>query len=282
MSSFSIFIRKIAKANHTSEYIFRTLMRPYFAFGYAQSSFWAWMRNNGYSNPKKYELIKSLKDSHVGERCFIIATGPSLTFDDLNLLKDEYTIGMNSGVYAIDKTQWVPNLLGLEDEYVYQKLEKALIEQSHNKLKGRVLVSNVIAKYFKSAKNFNIFPVNLLDHKYDFRKIGKLKFSDDCHSVVYDAYSITFSLMQIAMYMGFKEIYLLGCDCTYNKEKAHFIETGVVDPYASQLGERFIYVHSKIKEFADLKGIKIYNCTRGGMLEVYPRKNLEDVLANKL
>lgn len=280
MGSLSIYIRKILKSNHHSENIFRFLMRPYFALGYAKSSLGAWLRKKGFSNPQKYQYLKKMKNSHKGERCFIIATGPSLTFEDLNLLRNEYTIGMNSGVYAIDKTMWVPNLLGLEDEYVYQKLEPELIKQSEGKLKDRILVSNVIAKYFKSARRFHVFPVNLLDHKCDFRKIGKLKFSDDCYSIVYDAYSITFSLMQIAIYMGFKEIYLVGCDCTYNKAKAHFIETGVVDPYASQLGERFIYVHSKLKEFADSKGIKIFNCTRGGMLDVYPRKKIEEVISN--
>lgn len=99
---------------------------------------------------------------------FYYSNWSKLNFEDLNLLRNEYTIGMNSGVYAIDKTMWVPDLLGLEDEYVYQKLEPELIKQSEGKLKGRILVSNVIAKYFKSARRFHVFPVNLLDHKYDF------------------------------------------------------------------------------------------------------------------
>ena len=32
------------------------------------------------------------------------------------------------------------------------------------------------------------------------------------------------------------------------------------------------------KEYADAHNIKIVNCTRGGMLEIFPRMNLEDVL----
>lgn len=39
--------------------------------------------------------------------------------------------------------------------------------------------------------------------------------------------------------------------------------------------------HYEFKKFADSLGIKIVNCTRGGMLEVYPRMNLEDVLKEK-
>ena len=36
--------------------------------------------------------------------------------------------------------------------------------------------------------------------------------------------------------------------------------------------------YRKAKEVAAEKGIKIYNVTRGGMLEVFDRKNLDDIL----
>ena len=49
-----------------------------------------------------------MKNTHVGERCFVVATGPSLTFEDLNALKDEFCFGMNSCVLALDKTEWTP------------------------------------------------------------------------------------------------------------------------------------------------------------------------------
>ena len=37
--------------------------------------------------PSKYSRVKSLKGIHAGKKCFIVATGPSLTIEDLNLLK---------------------------------------------------------------------------------------------------------------------------------------------------------------------------------------------------
>ena len=36
------------------------------------------------------------------------------------------------------------------------------------------------------------------------------------------------------------------------------------------------------KEYADAHGIKIVNCTRGGMLETFKRMKLEDVLKERL
>ena len=45
------------------------------------------------------------------------------------------------------------------------------------------------------------------------------------------------------------------------------------------VGHRVKSKRSEIfKEWAEKKGFKVYNCTRGGMLEVYPRKSLEEVL----
>ena len=44
------------------------------------------------NNKKK---LRKYKDIHKGDRCFIVANGPSLKKMDLSLLESEYTIGMN-------------------------------------------------------------------------------------------------------------------------------------------------------------------------------------------
>ncbi len=87
-------------------------------------------------------------------------------------------------------------------------------------------------------------------------------------------------MMQFAVYMGFKEIYLLGCDCDYCQPKKHFIEFSHRHKIKTLESERVIYVHGEFKKFADSHGVKVVNCTRGGKLEVYPRMALEDVLAH--
>ena len=51
-----------------------------------------------------------------------------------------------------------------------------------------------------------------------------------------------------------------------------------------QIGEhiidRSLVVYRLLKQYADKHGIHIYNATRGGNLEVFPRVTLEDVLAS--
>lgn len=51
-----------------------------------------------YLHPWRRESCRRLgllKDSHRGERCFIVGNGPSLKNTDLSLLKNEFAIGMN-------------------------------------------------------------------------------------------------------------------------------------------------------------------------------------------
>ena len=137
---------------------------------------------------------------------------------------------------------------------------------------------------FNVPSTFKVFPFHILDHKMYNRKgwgHGKIMFSRDCYSIVYDGYSIIFSLLQLACYMGFKEICLLGCDCNYDSGRRHFIEYEPVkyDTSIETASERLIRIHGEFKKFADSIGVKVINCTRGGMLEVYPRKSLEAVLS---
>lgn len=271
-------IKTLLKSNKIVENIFRHLCIPIFLIQWALSNVETFFRKKGLLYDLKYNHIQSLKNVHSGKRCFIVATGPSLTFEDLELVKEEYTFGMNSGVLAFDKTYWRPSFYGVQDEYVYRKIEKDIFNASNSDLSD-IYISSNLCKSFKIPDKYKVFPLHYLDHKMPHRKgFGRFKFSDDCYSTIYDGYSIIFSLLQLACYMGFLEIYLLGCDCNYQQPKAHFIEYGHSDPHATIMGDKIICGHFEFKKFADKRGIKVVNCTRGGMLEVYPRMNLEDVL----
>ena len=41
----------------------------------------------------------------------------------------------------------------------------------------------------------------------------------------YDCFTVTNMLIALAIYMGFKEIYLIGVDCDYSGDKMHIEET---------------------------------------------------------
>jgi len=233
------------------------------------------MRKHGLFKNKYIEKIKGFENKHLGDRCFIIATGPSLTVEDLEKLRGEITIGMNSISKIGEKTDWRPTYYGIQDMAVYRKLKNSIKSFDKN---ISIFISSSIAKREKlTGENIVQMPVCGMDHMVK-PNADNFIFSDDCYDVVYDGYSITYSLLQLAVYMGFKEIYLLGADCSYAKQGPHhFIETGVVDPNSLIAGERMIRAYKVVKNYVDKNGIKIYNATRGGYLELFERVSMDDI-----
>lgn len=232
-------------------------------------------RQYGYED-KRFAKIKSLRGAYSGKRCFIACTGPSLTIEDLESLKDEYVFGMNSICMIHDKTDWRPNFYGIQDVGVYERLKDTILNTDNGLVfapygykRKRNTPDNWV--YYHMCGSYHIFESTYL-HKYF------TKFSSDCYVKVYDGFSVTYSLLQIAIYMGFKEIYLIGADCSYLGEKKHFIEHGHNPANTDSAYDRLMVSYAKAKEYADSHNIKIYNATRGGCLELFPRVNLDEML----
>ncbi len=230
---------------------------------------------------KKYSSLAQYKDRYKGKRCFVVCTGPSLTFEDLKLIEGEYAFGMNSILKIFGDTTWRPTFYGVQDIKVFQKMHSYIDSSGIQDVFISDIVESRVIKGEKVKKldNAKIFPLNLYGHQYNCKN-PKFKFSDDISACVYDGYSITYSLIQIACYMGFKEIYLLGCDNSYAKEpeKQYFVSHGIVDPNAQRQAEYQRIAFECAKKHTERKGIHIYNATRGGALEVFPRVNLDEVM----
>lgn len=230
---------------------------------------------------KAYKPLMELKNRYSGERCFIIATGPSLTTADILKLKNEFTFSMNAMCLKYDELGWSPTFYGIQDEKVFNAVKTHINE-------GDVKYRFVDSYYRKdncSDPNWIYFPRNCVYNSYNayINKIYYSKFSDNPVSIVYDGFTIVYSLIQIAVFMGFKEIYLLGCDCNYNDDpqKRYFVDHGVLDKTYKEAGNRMIACYPVAKKYADEHGIKIYNATRGGMLEVFERVDLDEILKNE-
>ncbi len=265
------------KSNQKVEAFLRRLAVPVFRYW-----MWKWdraekKRRNGYIDPR-YTWIKDLKGTCEGKRCFVIGAGPSLTMEDLDAIKDEYSFGVNALILSLDKTKWRPTFYIVSDKYAYEKMYPQI--DAHPEL--NVWVAEEIDTVFSLPDWLKVYPTNLFDYNICKLKdkISKIAFSEDLYAAAYPAYSVIFVALQFAVYMGFKEIYLLGCDCNYRQEKQHFIEVEHRNTIPLNDGEKLIHIHGEFKKFADSHGVKVINCTRGGMLEVYPRMPLEDVLAS--
>ena len=84
------------------------------AAAYPQSRLHPWRRDS-------IRKLNALKDTHSGERCFIIGNGPSLKNTDLSKLKDEFTIGMNRFYLAFPELGFTTSLLLTVNDLVIEQ-----------------------------------------------------------------------------------------------------------------------------------------------------------------
>ena len=81
------------------------------------SKFIFWLGYNSIYKSKNYKKIKSLKECHKGERCFIIGSGPSIIKMDLTLLKNEITFDHNGFYLIAEKVGFLPTYYVVEVQF---------------------------------------------------------------------------------------------------------------------------------------------------------------------
>lgn len=227
---------------------------------------------------------------HSGGRCFLIGTGPSLVVEDLELIKGEYSIGCNMLYKLYDKTSWRPNY-------------HCMIDRLYAKYESEAVSANVDVPFFtpySTYRRMKVRPEHTI-YVHDIYKDGLNRARGRMLSYCWINASVMLFMMDLAFYMGFKEVYLLGVDCTNVHEgKGHFttdytrpeVDKGDQERITSALRKRAVSKaelgdyhfqrqikgYEEVDTFAKKHGIKIYNATRGGNLEVFERVALENVV----
>jgi hypothetical protein len=228
------------------------------------------------------------ENRHPGGRCFIIGNGPSLTMADLDKLKSELTFASNKIYLAFDRTNWRPNYYVVEDDH--------MIRQNHEhirQMKGVVkFVNHVWWDHFRHEPETVLYPLEMLDQS-EFPR-----FSANAYDSVYCGYMVTYVSLQLAFFMGFTEVYLLGVDFDYNlpPQASGSILHGAdhpIDHFTSDYFKPGESLHPPrldraeramicAQKFYEAHGRKIWNATRGGKLEVFERISLEQVLGDRV
>lgn len=241
-----------------------------------------------YFNVRYYRFLKELSEfqNHFkGKRCFVIGTGPSLTAEDLDALSDEYTFASNSIFRYFEKTNWRPDFYSVCDKTYYLA----------NK-------DNIDAVTVKKQK---FFPLDFAmkfgfdnNNRYYLRTYYSSKhpvFQPNPKRAFQEGGTVTYHLLQLAVMMGFSEIYLLGIDFNYSlhkDNKGNIIRDDKVKDYAFNDKaanytipnlEASYLSYCSAEEYCKKHNyeMRIYNATRGGKLEVFQRVNFDDIIAKK-
>lgn len=232
--------------------------------------------------PVSNERIQKYENIHKGERCVIVATGPSLTISDLDRLHDKgiKCISVNRIYNLFDRTAWRPDYYAVEDYKMIEDLcdEIAGLELEHKFVNGRV------DKYWKQEAAQSSISYKMIMQNCLSDRVG---FSRHIDRFVYNGYTVTYVCLQLAVYMGFTEIYLLGVDFNYSSDV--YAESNHFEGYQSHykdirlnpiLYDRMLRAYGKAKKVAQSMGVHIYNATRGGKLEIFDRADIDRLLEN--
>ena len=241
---------------------------------------------------------KSLYNKHKGERCFVVGNGPSLKNMDLSRLKSEYCFTVNTIFRAEEIFKSInsdfhvlvdPNFANYSEEQAEDLVANITRWNKNIILITEYWSNNIYSKYIKN----NLYQV--YSHR-KWTKHNKIKLDSNlllCQNVVQVA-------IYAAIYMGFKEIILIGCDMTsfyenfaanagrcvsyhvydmteetkkrYQTSKSAHDNTYMLKDYAITFD-----IFKKIANYADENGIKIINATEGGILDMFARQNFQDL-----
>jgi len=241
-----------------------------------------------YRFTKDAAKIRQLKNSHSGGRCFIIGNGPSLKPEDLDRLCGEFCFAAN-GIYRIfNQTKWRPQVYLCVDTFMLSDIKDAV-----STLELPLLLLPLEGKKYRlERKTPNIVYINnycpfLIDRN---RYRDGIRVSTDVSRYFTAGGTVTFNSIQLALYMGFTTIYLLGVDHRYSKvclETGEIIEhPDVVDyfdrapaaKYSIQNVATTTAAYTAANEYALAHHVAIKNLTRGGALEVFERGNFDEIV----
>jgi hypothetical protein len=233
----------------------------------------AWVLPLPFSSRNKRNL-KAYNNIHKGERCFIIANGPSLKFIDFSKLENEITIGMNRIYLMKEQNGFLPNYLACIDK----KSQLLQFSEDYDKLE--------IPCFFN-------WDLRRLFSKYENQNFIKGKFSPKFSTNIVDepmgnGKTVTYACIQLAYYMGFNEVYIIGKDHSYNtteKAGSGIISTGdennhFIKGYYKK-GQNWDAPDYKSEEYAyklsreafEKCGRIIKDVTLGGKLAVFEKEN---------
>ena len=231
--------------------------------------------------------LESLRGFYAGKRAFILGNGPSLKSLDLSKLRDEVTFGTNGLFYLFDEMGFKPTFYVVEDKLFAEDRAREV-----NGIRGTTKIFGHYLRYcFEDSED-----VLWADVKFDFREYpGFPHFSRDCAEHLWVGGTVSYLCMQLAYHMGFQDVYLIGFDHSYSIPKDAIVEGNEItstsnDPnhfHPDYFGvgkrwhlprtERMEVAYQRARQAFEADGRGIFNASRGGRLEVFPRVSYDSL-----
>ncbi len=240
----------------------------------------AWHADRGRSACNRRRLL-DYADLHRGQRCFILGNGPSLAKMDLRPLADEWTFGTNRIYLLFEQMGFAPRYYCAANDLVIDQFERDIATLSMPKFLN-----------WNGRRHFDRSDASLL---YLRQALGLSDFfGRDLTRPICSGGTVTFLAMQVAYYMGFQQVVLIGVD-------HNFVDKGTPNRAVTRTGDtdenhfhpdyfpkgsrwqlpdllRSEQAYRLAREAYEADGREIVDATLGGALEVFEKVNYCDLV----
>ena len=246
-----------------------------------------------------------LKDKYNNKRIFILGSGSSILLYDLKVLKREFVMTQNSFHMHEDIYDIEPNFHCVVPYYQSEKEYSTWIEYIGD-MKEKMLGTTFIWGLNTKALIDNHHP-DLVKQSYYIRTKYNLltlkKAKVNISKTIMNIPTVLTQCLSVAIYLGFKEIYLLGFDldqiCHTNDRTfgrfygmSKITDTKFEEDAEKKLNDETTdgwynwWLMNKqfflIKDFADQNNISIVNGTKGGILSYFKREPIENIVGQEI
>ena len=241
------------------------------------------------SSINDYRLQK-LENKHTGEKCVIVAMGPSLKTSDLDLLHNIPTFACNKIYLAYEETKWRPTYYTVIDVLVAENNKKAIESVSTTRIFPSAIESKLARKtgdiFYKYNGSFGNSAPN------------QTSFSEQLNEgILAGGYSVVLDQVQLAYAMGFQTVFIIGLDfsfktapttgdnCAHGEILKSQGEVNHFHPDYRKKGETWTIPRLDKQELAfhaakaafEKDGRKLLNASRQTALDVLERTNFETI-----
>jgi len=227
-----------------------------------------------YLHPWRRESIRklaALKDSHKGERCFVIGNGPSLKSMDLSKLQGEFSFGFNRIFLAAAELGFTPSCI--------VSINDLVIEQSVAELQALKM-----PKFFAwRARKWLSMDA---DTHFIYTSYTGPGFSRDVTGRVWEGATVTNVALQLAYHLGFSKVILIGVDHNFahkgtpntmvtstGDDPNHFSDAYFAKGFRWQLPdlETSERGYRNARQAFEADGRQVVDATIGGKLTIFPK-----------
>jgi hypothetical protein len=151
--------------------------------------------------------LSMLKDRHRGQRCVLVANGPSLNAMNLAFLRRETVIGLNKIFLGFDKFGFYPRY--------YVAVNRKVIEQSASEIAAMNCV-----KFLGNAGADGILGESALTYWVNTKQPRSRFCRDIAQEGMHEGWTVTYAALQVAYFLGFSEVVIIGMDHRYQYDGA--------------------------------------------------------------